>query len=301
MPGGQFSIFFRPGEPFDLEHWWTPEPINEGGYDVLEQSDVAVRFAKAMRLINYSGTSFDLELQRTVRLLTNDEASQRFGYVFPSGLKRVAFESQNVIKNTGGEPWQKETGLLSVWILGMYIPSPATTIVIPFKPGDEAQMGAKVNDAYFGKPPAERLAVRDSVLFFSGDGQYRSKIGINARRAKNVLGSYAAANRVLTLVTFNLPQDATDYVNSMWEIQAQPFAGDVVNSYNDGPPAPGVKPMGPFYELETSSPAAALASGETLEHVHTTLHLQGDVEQLDAVSRALLGVSLREIETALPK
>lgn len=299
--GGQFSIFFKNGEPFDLEHWWTPEPINEGGYEVVEQSDVAVRFAKAMSLVNYSGTSFDLELQRTIRLLTDDEAAQRFGYVFPSGVKRVAFESHNVIKNTGADAWQKETGLLSIWILGMYNPSPATTIVIPFKPGAEAQLGAKVNDAYFGKPPAERLVVRDSVLFFSGDGQYRSKIGISPRRAKQVLGSYDAANHVLTLVTFTFPEGATDYVNSMWEIQQQPFAGDAVNSYNDGPPAPGAKPMGPFYELETSSPAAQLAPNASLEHIHTTLHLQGDVQQLDAVSRALLGVSLREIDTALPK
>ena len=59
---------------------------------------------------------------------------------------------------------------------------------------------------------------------------------------------------MLTLVQYDQPEGATDYVNSMWEIQKEPFAGDVVNSYNDGPPAPGAKPLGPFYELETSSP-----------------------------------------------
>jgi hypothetical protein len=32
---------------------------------------------------------------------------------------------------------------------------------------------------------------------------------------------------------------ATDYVNSMWEDQKEPFSGDVVNSYNDGPTATG--------------------------------------------------------------
>ena len=96
---------------------------------------------------------------------------------------------------------------------------------------------------------------KDGVLYFSGDGKYRSKIGLSPQRAKTVLGSYDAVNGVLTLVQYNKPEGVQDYVNSMWQIQDQPFRGDVVNSYNDGPTSPGGKPLGPFYELETSSPA----------------------------------------------
>ncbi|MDZ7370627.1 MAG: hypothetical protein ONB12_05610 [candidate division KSB1 bacterium] len=298
--GGQFSIFFKAGDPFDLEHWFTPPPINEGAYDVVEQSPKHVVFRKEMRLVNYSGTPFCLRLDRTVILLTPEQIAERFRFTVPPGLKATAFESRNVITNSGDNPWRKETGLLSIWILGMYNPSPKTTIVIPFKPGDEEKLGPKVNDAYFGKPPADRLVVRDSVLFFKGDGRLRSKIGINPKRAKNILGSYDADLKILTLVTFNQPEGVTDYVNSMWEIQKEPYAGDVVNSYNDGPAAPGAKPMGPFYELETSSPAAALAPGQSLEHIHTTLHLLGDEKKLDKISRKALGVSLSEIVSALP-
>jgi len=76
-------------------------------------------------------------------------------------------------------------------------------------------------------------------------------------------------------------------VNSQWKIQEHPYGGDAANSYNDGPPAPGEKPMGPFYELESSSPAAALAPGQTLEHVHRTIHLKGDEKDLDAVARVV--------------
>jgi hypothetical protein len=85
----------------------------------------------------------------------------------------------------------------------------------------------------------------------------------------------------------------------MWEIQKEPFAGDVVNSYNDGPPAPGVKPLGPFYELESSSPAAALAPNQSLTHVHRTIHLQGPVDQLSPVAEATLGVSVATIQASL--
>jgi len=85
----------------------------------------------------------------------------------------------------------------------------------------------------------------------------------------------------------------------MWEVQKEPFAGDVVNSYNDGPPAPGAKPLGPFYELETSSPAAALPAGASLVHRHRTIHLTGDRAVLDTIASKALGVSLDVITSAL--
>jgi hypothetical protein len=181
----------------------------------------------------------------------------------------------------------------------MFNPSPQTTIVIPFKPGPEAELGPFVNDAYFGKVPAEKLVVGNGVLFFSGDGTCRSKIGIPPRRALPFAGSYDASAGVLTIVHLTLPEGPADYVNSMWRIQEDPYAGDVVNSYNDGPALPGAKPLGPFYELESSSPAAALVPGASLDHSQTTMHFQGDEQALDAVARRVLGVGIEEIRNAL--
>jgi hypothetical protein len=300
--GGQFSIFFKKGDPFDLDHWWTPPAVNEGAYDIADQAPDRVRFHKAMRLVNYSGTEFDVAVDREVRVLGAAEV-EALGVPVPAGVKMVAYASDNKIANAGTAPWTKDTGLLSIWVLGMFNPSPATTIVVPFKSGPEAELGPAVNDAYFGKVPADRLVVKekDGVLFFSGDGKYRSKIGIAPARVKPFAGSYDAANGVLTIVHLTIPEGATDYVNSMWAIQERPFAGDVVNSYNDGPSAPGAKPLGPFYELESSSPAAALAPGGTLTHVHTTMHFQGPEKALDQIARKALGVGLEEIEKAFGK
>jgi hypothetical protein len=95
-----------------------------------------------------------------------------------------------------------------------------------------------------------------------------------------------------------MPAAPADYVNSMWELQDQPYKGDVVNSYNDGPPEPGAKPLGPFYELETSSPAAALKPGETISHVHRTFHLQGPEADLNTIAKTMLGVTIEEIKSA---
>ena len=183
----------------------------------------------------------------------------------------------------------------------MYNPSPATTIVVPIKSGPESELGVKVTSDYFGQIPPDRLVVHDDVVFLSADGKYRSKIGVNPRRSKSVLGSYDADGKVLTIVQFNQPKDATDYVNSLWKLQDHPYGGDAANSYNDGPPAPGVKPMGPFYEIESSSPAAALDPGQSLTHIHRTFHLSGPEPALDRVARATLGVSLDQIKAAFPK
>jgi hypothetical protein len=298
--GGQFSIFFKKGVPFNLDNWFTPPPINEGAYDIVAQEADRIHFNKTMHLVNYAETEFDLELNRIVRLLDEKEV-EGLGLAVHEGVKMVAYQSDNKITNTGAREWTKDTGLLSIWILGMFNPSPSTTIVIPFKSGPEEEFGPVVNDAYFGKVPAERLVIKDGVLFFSGDGQYRSKIGISPKRAKPFLGSYDAANRVLTIAHLTIPEGAKDYVNSMWQIQDNPFVGDAVNSYNDGPPAPGAKPLGPFYELESSSPAAALKPGETFGHIHTTIHFQGDEKGLDQIARQAFGVGLEEIRGAFTK
>jgi hypothetical protein len=64
--------------------------------------------------------------------------------------------------------------------------------------------------------------------------------------------------------------------------------------------APGKPPLGPFYELETSSPALALAPGERYTHVHRTIHLNGPEADLDRIARATLKVGLADIAGALP-
>ena len=297
--GGQFALFFKKGDAFDLAHWQTPAAIDSESYALAGVGPERVAFTKRMSLTNYSGATFEIELQRTVRLLDAREIAAALGLKQAPEKDVVGYESENKITNVGKQAWKKETGLVSVWILGMFKPTPTTTVVVPFERGEESEKGPVVNDAYFGKVPADRLVAGERVLFFKGDGQYRSKIGLSALRARPVLGSYDWAAGLLTLVRYDLPKGARDYVNSMWELQKEPFGGDVVNSYNDGPPAPGAPPLGPFYELETSSPAAALGPGDSLVHRHRTIHILGDAKKLDPIARAAFGVSAAQINAAL--
>jgi len=299
--GGQFSIFFAKGAPFDLEHWFTPAAIDTLPYQLVNQSMNRATFTALFALTNYSGTRFELKVNREVRLLGSREAWTKLGVKPNASLKLVAYETDNKLTNAGRQSWKKESGLLSIWILGMFNPSPKTTIVVPIRKGPESELGAKVTSDYFGPVPAERLVVKDDVIYFSGDGKLRSKIGMGPKRSKGVLGSYDAESHLLTVVQFSQPAKATDYVNSLWKLQEKPYSGDAANSYNDGPPAPGAKPLGPFYELESSSPAVELKPDKSLEHLHRTIHLTGDEAELDPVARAVFGVSLADIKSALPR
>lgn len=296
--GGQFSIFFAKGDPQDLAHWQTPAPIDSEPFDVQRTSLESVHLRKKFRVENASGTGFEVDLQREIRILTKNDPGRILGIEPGYGVHWVGFQSRNKVTNQGSNEWKKESGLLSAWILGMFTPSPATTVVIPFRQGTDDKLGPVVNDAYFGKVPGDRLRVDPGVVYFKGDGQKRSKIGIPPRRSLGVLGSYDADREVLTIVHFNQPKGVTDYVNSMWEQQKEPFAGDAANSYNDGPASPGAAALGPFYELESSSPALTLKPGISFVHVHSTFHFQGPLEELDKIAVHVLGVGLVKITGA---
>jgi hypothetical protein len=285
--GGQFGLYFPPEVAFNLDTWQVPNEMQTGAWDVSAASDTSATFTRSMRLTNYSGTSFDLHVERTVRLLSEQELASYFGAPVPAGLEWVAFETLNRVTNTGGDAWSPESGLPSIWILCMYQPFGTSWVVVPF----EGSPAGEVVSSYFGEIPPERLEVRESYSLFKADGGFRSKIGVAPDRARPVLGSYSPEAGLLTLVSFTLPENARRYVNSQWEIQEHPYDGDVVNSYNDGPPG-----AGGFYEMESSSPALELAPGESYTHAHRTLHVEGSAPELDELVRAAFGVSASEIE-----
>jgi hypothetical protein len=292
--GGQYALYFPPGKPFVFSNWQTPHAMQEGEWDAKDSSATAVTFTKRMTIDNYAGTKFDIDVERKVSMLTADDASKALGIAVPESVEWVGFSTSNTITNKGGAPWAQEAGFVSVWILGMFAPVPGTQVIVPF---ETKGSGDIVNDRYFGKVPSDRLTVRDKEGFlqFKCDGQYRSKIGLGPSRAKPALGSYSEEASLLTIVLYTKPEGATRYVNSMWETQKEPYGGDVVNSYNDGPTEPGKPSLGGFYEIESSSPAAALAPGAKLTHVHQTFHFMGKKEALDPIAKKVLGVGLASL------
>ncbi len=290
--GGQYSLYFHQGDSFLINHWQVPPIIDTEGFEVTESTAASAIFTKQASLVNYSGTVFDLLIERKITLLGRSELEAALGITVPEGVKLVSFQSENQIKNTGTDDWTKERGLLSIWLLGMFTPSDQTTVVIPFKAVPNAKELITTN--YFGEIPAERISIQDSVLFFTCDGKFRSKIGLSPVIAKPLSASYDFIKNILTVTRFDVAPDAS-YVNSKWELQNEPYRGDAVNSYNDGPLADGSQ-LGPFYELESSSPALELKAGERSGYKQITCHFEGDLKSLNELSKNILGVDLNQIK-----
>jgi hypothetical protein len=293
--GGPFSIYFDEGKEQVFANWRVPKELDTEPFEVTAINPGSVSFQKSCSFTNASGFSLSVGIDRSVKILSRNEAEHVLQVGIDPELDFVAFETRNEIRNSGNSEWNETEGFLSVWLLSMLNPSEKGVVFIPFKTGAERDLGKVVKDDYFGKVPAERLIVKDGVVFFKTDGKYRSKIGISPQRALPSCGSYDETNRILTLMVYSLPAQPARYVNSQWGVQDDPLKGDVVNSYNDGPADDGTI-MGPFYELESSSPAALLKPGEKLSHTQQVFHISGDEDLLSAITMRLFNLSLDDIK-----
>jgi hypothetical protein len=292
--GGPYSIYFPQGKEQVYENWVVPPVLDTESFDVKAQDPGQITFVKNTVLKNASGTEFKVDIERKISLLSRDTLFSLLNIDVPSGyFDVVAYQTENTITNKGDAAWTKEGGLLSIWMLGMFNPSPSTTVFIPYR---KEGTGVIVNDEYFGKVPSDRLIVENGTIFFKIDGKLRTKIGVPPGRATELCGSYDSEKGILTLLWCSLPSQPADYVNSQWGKQDDPYKGDVINSYNDGPVEDG-SIMGPFYEIETSSPAAALAPNESMTHIQRVVHIQGDKVELANIVNQLFNLDLYAIES----
>ena len=292
--GGQYSIFFKSGVSMTFENWFTPPPVNSESWTLKDHTGTSADMEKEMQFVNYSKTELNLRIDRSVSLLSEASVEKILGIAPEEDLDYVAYETENVLTNTGDKAWERETGTVSIWILDMLKTGPDVTVVIPYKEGDAGEFGPVATTNYFGEIPPERIRMEDGVLYFKADGKMRGKLGLSWKRVRPFAGSYDAGRKLLTIVSFSVPREEKVYVNSLWEMQEHPFKGDVLNSYNDGPLEDGSQ-MGPFYEIESSSPAAFLKPNESLTHVHRVFHFTGEEAGLDRIAVEILGVDLQKI------
>lgn len=288
--GGRFSLFFPPGAKMEFTNWKTPAPFDTEPWDVTAHTDSSVTLRKDMELVNYAGTRLNLSVNREITVLGRTAIDSALSLPAGDPVQAVGYRTVNTLTNTGGQAWTETTGMPCIWMLDMFPPSPATVIVVPYVQGD----GSKpATTDYFGEIPGDRIKFDSGVLYFRADGKSRGKLGIHPPRAMPVAGSYDAARHVLTIISFDVDPQAR-YLNQEWNTTKPPFSGDAVNAYDDGPLADGSQ-MGPFYELESVSPAAFLAPGQTLVHRHAVFHFTGSETELSTISEKVLGVPVSKI------
>lgn len=298
--GGVYSLYFKKGDSMVFENWKTPAPIDTESWMVAAKNSESVTMHKDMQLTNYAGTNLNVSVERTISILPKNAIANRLNITFDTSVKAVGYQAANTITNKGSQEWNETTGMPCIWMLDMFNPSEKTVVVIPYK--TDVDVGTRqgrvpiATTDYFGEIPADRIKYNNGVLLFKADGKNRGKLGIGPARAKPMAGSYDAQNKVLTITLFDVDAEGK-YLNQEWKINKPPFSGDAVNAYNDGPLKDGSQ-MGPFYEIESVSPAAFLKPGASLSHQHAVFHFTGAEQGLDTIARKLLGISLDDIKKA---
>jgi len=291
--GGMFSLYFKPETDMIFDNWHTPSPIDTERWDLIESTHKKVSMTKSMELLNYAGTQFNIRIDRDVMILENENISRDLDIELNNNVKAVGFATVNTLINNGSEAWNKTTGAPCMWNLDMFAPAPNTVIVIPF---EETINGNVATTDYFGEIDQKRIAYKNGILFFKADGKSRGKLGLSPKRARSLAGSYDPDNNILTLTKFDIDKDAI-YLNQEWTTDKDPFVGDAINAYNDGPLENGTQ-MGPFYEIESVSPAAFLNTSAKMVHHHNVYHFIGDEDQLEKIAKKVLGISFSDIEQA---
>lgn len=288
--GGKFSLFFKPGSTMEFENWYTPAAIDTEPWTLDAASDRTAKMSKETAITNYAGTKLQIQLKREIEVLENEEIKKALQIQLKERVKVVGFKTVNTLSNGGNTAWDQRTGAPCLWSLDMFTPSPETVIIIPYQ---EQAKGKVATTDYFGEISKERITYKNGVLLFKADGKSRGKLGIPPHRVKPIAGSYAADTKVLTITLFDIDPKAL-YLNQEWTPDKDPFTGDAMNAYNDGPLADGSQ-MGPFYEIESVSPAAFLQPKEAITHRHSVFHFTGDEAALNEIAQKVLGISLKEV------
>ncbi|MBL4676199.1 MAG: hypothetical protein JKY70_08360 [Mucilaginibacter sp.] len=291
--GGKFSVYFKPGTKMEFVNWHTPPAIDSEPWTLVSKKDNEVVMSKTTQLLNYANTQLKIKIDRKVQLLSPADIPKLLNITMGDKVNAVAFSTTNTITNTGDKAWDKTTGAPCLWNLDMFSPSEKTVIVVPY---NEKAKGKVATTDYFGQIPPDRVKYTNGILLFKADGKSRGKLGMPPNRAKTINGSYDPEHKVLTITFYDVDPNGT-YLNQEWTPDKPPFTGDAVNAYNDGPLATGGQ-MGPFYEIESVSPAAFLRPGGSLTHKHSVFHFTGDENQLNAIALKTLGISLNDIQAA---
>ena len=289
---GDFSLFFKPNTEQIPENIVIPPAFSTVPFDVVSQSSTHVSFSKKLTMENYRGFIFDLAVKRDISLFSNNEIKHDLGIEY-NNLDAVAFGAQTTITNIGQKNWTKDTGLISIWDLGAFLPGEKSVAVIP------TQANLAEVTSYFTPTQHSHTRIADGVVYYRANANYMNKIGIPPKNTLPIMASYNPQSGLFTVVTFQFDNTPNQlYVNSIWYPENHDnYNGDVINIFNHGG-AYGAGTTGPFYELESSSHAKPLKIGDSQSHFQNTYHFQGDIEELNAISLTLLGVSLQHIETA---
>lgn len=280
---GPYSLCFEKGQAQTDANLRRPQDLNDKPFSIIKKSKHSLTCEGNMQLKNDHDFIFDIGVKRTITLLSKKQIEQNLQFSLPNNLAYVGFSAENTIENIGQQPFKKETGLIGIWELGCMLTSPDNVVILPLShPIDSIT-------EYFAEH-TDHIHIKNQIAYYRADANGLSKIGIPPQYCQPIMGSYSPIQQQLNIVTFSFEKDGL-FVNSLPDNTA-PYQGDVINIFN------GVVNDRfdlPFYEFESVASAKELQPQEKMRHIQTTYHFEGELDALDKVAKAVLGVSLNEI------
>ena len=211
--GGPFSVYYSTEESefsSDSESVTIPTGFVEGPFEVdINDPARAIRMRRSLSLTNLSGAKFDLNVIRSIRILSDSDLSE----VFPSAslvalehpeVSFVSYETVNTLVNTGAA-FCHNSGLLSIRLRCMLNAAPFSTMMIPYRPGNEDELGPPIQSDFFGHSSRKKLHLLPEVAILRADGLTRGIVGVSRRRALPYCAAIDFRSGVLTIINFNLP------------------------------------------------------------------------------------------------
>jgi len=279
--GSQFSFYYQQIKPLNEDNWKVPDEINQESYQLVTTTNNCVELTKQMHLTNFIGTTFNLKVDRKIKLFDKKSIQQNLNINFDDTTNFVAFETKNTLINKDTIPWTKTTGLIGLWSAGMYKGADDSVVIIPLK--NHGTLDRSIYK-YMGALDKSRLQLKNNTILFKGDGKYRSKIGVKPEYAPTIYGCYTKSINRLTIIEYKKNNDNL-YANSYVSIQDKPYNGEAIPIYNNSEN---------FYELESNSPLKPMQPNDSLIHWHRVYHFSGNKSNLNKISETLLGINLND-------
>jgi hypothetical protein len=179
-----------------------------------EPPDPEIRMRRSVNFSNVVGTKFNFDVSRIVRLMELDEIAEIFGHSVAVSLEQidasyVAYQTSNTIVNRG-DTLIKDCGLVSIKIKSMLNTGVDSVAIIPFREGQEIELGPSFGVDFFDLAPHSQLRKLPQAVLLRADSKRRCQVGISRSRAMSFLGSVDFRDGNLTLISFNLPKYARD-------------------------------------------------------------------------------------------
>ncbi|MEZ4904301.1 MAG: DUF6786 family protein [Spirosomataceae bacterium] len=98
--GWAVFCLFSTREKFIFNDWQVPSVIDSEPFELITSAKSKIAFHKTASLTNYSGTKFDIVIERSVEILS--KVAIEIALNLPlKGIKTVAYETTNQLTNQG--------------------------------------------------------------------------------------------------------------------------------------------------------------------------------------------------------